>query len=75
MADYSSHFPLAEKACKFLTSSPDPYHAVQNMITRFEGVGYARLSKRDPFAGKLEPGECLSPPPCNSVLCLFFVMR
>mmetsp|Transcript_41154 Transcript_41154/g.62338 ORF Transcript_41154/g.62338 Transcript_41154/m.62338 type:complete len:312 (-) Transcript_41154:26-961(-) len=56
MADYSSHFPLAEKACKFLTSSPDPYHAVQNMITRLEGVGYARLSKRDPFAGKLEPG-------------------
>mmetsp|Transcript_7790 Transcript_7790/g.10646 ORF Transcript_7790/g.10646 Transcript_7790/m.10646 type:complete len:484 (-) Transcript_7790:391-1842(-) len=56
MTDFSSHIPLAEKACEFLSSSPDPYHAVKNVISKLEGVGYVRLSKREPFSGKLEPG-------------------
>ena len=66
MTDYSEHIPFAEKACTFFTNSPDPYHAVENMIGRLEEAGsmigrleeagFARLSKREPFADKVVPG-------------------
>ena len=56
MTDYSEHIPFAEKACTFFTNSPDPYHAVENMIGRLEAAGFARLSKREPFADKVQPG-------------------
>ena len=56
MTDYSQHMPFAEKACTFLSNSPDPYHACANMISRLEEVGFTRLSKREKFAGRLEPG-------------------
>ena len=56
MTDYSEHIPFAEKACEFLDASPDPYHAVQNMIARLELAGYTRLRKREPFADKVTAG-------------------
>ena len=56
MTDYSEHIPFAEKACTFLTGSPDPYHAVENVIARLETAGFTRLSKREPFADNVEPG-------------------
>jgi len=52
----SEHILFAEKACTFLTNSPDPFHAVANSVTRLEAAGFEVLRKRDPFAGKLKPG-------------------
>jgi len=49
-----THIPLANKACEFLTASPDPFHAVANSITKLEAAGFQHLRKRDPFV--LEPG-------------------
>eukprot|EP01083_Nonionella_stella_P082648 228159_1 len=54
--DITSYIPFAEKACEFLTASPDPFHSVQNNTVKLEAAGYVQLSKRHPFAGKLEPG-------------------
>ena len=56
MKDISHHIPFAEKACEFLTNSPDPYHCVHNSVVKLEAAGYVQLSKRDAFTGKLEPG-------------------
>eukprot|EP00978_Attheya_sp_CCMP212_P001858 scaffold3824_cov48-Attheya_sp.AAC.7 len=56
MADLSAHTAFAEKACTFLTASPDPYHAVENSVTKLEAAGYVQLRKREAFAGKLKPG-------------------
>ena len=56
MMDYSKHIPFGEKACDFLTASPDPYHAVANMTARLSNAGFQRVSKREKFAGKLSPG-------------------
>lgn len=49
-----AHIPLANKACEFLTASPDPFHAVANSITKLEASGFVQLRKRDPFV--LKPG-------------------
>ena len=54
--DIREHIPFAEKGCEFLDASPDPYHAVQNSVRKLEACGYTQLSKREPFAGKVEPG-------------------
>lgn len=54
--DISQHYELAEKACAFLSASPDPFHAVANSIAKLEAVGFEAIRKRDPFAGKLKPG-------------------
>eukprot|EP00567_Pseudictyota_dubia_P014258 CAMPEP_0197442924 /NCGR_PEP_ID=MMETSP1175-20131217/8821_1 /TAXON_ID=1003142 /ORGANISM="Triceratium dubium, Strain CCMP147" /LENGTH=487 /DNA_ID=CAMNT_0042973485 /DNA_START=30 /DNA_END=1493 /DNA_ORIENTATION=+ len=56
MTDYSAHVPFAKKACDFLSSSPDPYHAVANMSATLDASGYKQLRKREPFEGKVEPG-------------------
>jgi aspartyl aminopeptidase len=56
MKDISEYIPFAEKACDFFTNSPDPYHSVKNNVDKLEAAGYIQLSKRYPFAGKLEPG-------------------
>ena len=56
MKELSHYVPFAKKACEFLTSSPDPFHCVLNNVTKLEAAGYVQLSKREPFAGKLEPG-------------------
>ncbi len=56
MTDIAQYIPFAEKACDFLTNSPDPYYSVQNNIKKLEAAGYIQLSKREAFAGKLEKG-------------------
>ena len=52
----AAHIPFAEKACSFLSDSPDPFHAVANSVKKLEECGYVQLSKREPFIGKIEPG-------------------
>jgi aspartyl aminopeptidase len=55
--DLSQYIPFAQKACTYLTASPDPYHAVLNNVTKLEANGYIQLSKRDPFGGgTVQPG-------------------
>ena len=56
MKDLSSHIPFAQNACQYLSSSPDPYHAVLNSITKLQSSGYVPLSKRQPFTGQILPG-------------------
>ena len=56
MKDITKYIPFAEKACDFLTNSPDPYHAVQNSVDKLEATGFEQLSKREAFAGKVKPG-------------------
>ena len=53
---YAEYVPLAERACEFLTASPDPFHVIHNCAKKLEGAGYARLAASEPFAGKLRPG-------------------
>jgi len=40
---------LAEQACKYLTSSTDPYHAVSNAVAKLTAHGFAKLDARAPF--------------------------
>jgi aspartyl aminopeptidase len=54
--DIEEYIPFAEKACDFLSNSPDPYHCVQNNVNKLRANGYVALSKKKPFAGVLEPG-------------------
>lgn len=54
--NFDKYIPFAEKACDYLSASPDPYHAVLNSVTKLEAAGYVRLSKREPFLGKIKPG-------------------
>jgi len=53
---YAKYTPLAEKACDFLTASPDPFHAVRNCITKLEQAGFKGLKSSEPLTGQLEPG-------------------
>ncbi len=39
----SSCLPFAQKACSFLTDSPDPYHAVANAVAKLEVAGFESL--------------------------------
>lgn len=54
--DIQDYIPFAEKACDFLSNSPDPYHCVQNNVDKLVANGYVALSKKQPFAGILKPG-------------------
>mmetsp|Transcript_2158 Transcript_2158/g.2929 ORF Transcript_2158/g.2929 Transcript_2158/m.2929 type:complete len:488 (-) Transcript_2158:27-1490(-) len=56
MKDLTPYIPFAEKACSYLSGSPDPYHAVLNNIHKIEAAGYTRLSKREPFASNIKAG-------------------
>lgn len=56
MKDLSEYIPFAEKACTFLTESPDPYHAVANSVKKLESNGFVQLKKRDPFMGNVKAG-------------------
>lgn len=56
MAPYDKYVPFAEKACEFLTASPDPFHVVHNSKARLESEGYMQLDTSEPFAGKLKAG-------------------
>jgi hypothetical protein len=49
---------LATRACHFLTHSTDAFLAVKNCSDILNDTGlFVKLSKREPFAGKLLPGE------------------
>lgn len=56
MDSFKKYVPLAEKACEFISASPDPFHVVHNSKAKLESEGYERLDTSEPFAGKLEPG-------------------
>lgn len=56
MSMNNRHIALAEKACKFLTASPDPFHAVHNCVTKLKDNGFQRLAANAPFSGQLEAG-------------------
>ena len=51
------HVPLGLKACEFLTKSTDPFLAVKTCSDTLDAAGFVKLSKREPFGGKLVPGE------------------
>ena len=47
---------FAKKACNVLDASPDPFHAVKANCEKLAEAGFKKLSKREPFTGKLQPG-------------------
>lgn len=53
---FAKYIPLAEKACEFLTASPDPFHAVKNCTTRLKEAGFVGLDSAEPMTGKLHAG-------------------
>ena len=55
--EFEDHVPLALKACEFLTKSTDPFLAVKSCSDELDAAGFIKLSKREPFGGKLVPGE------------------
>jgi aspartyl aminopeptidase len=55
-SEYARHVGLAEQACKFLSASPDPFHAVHNCITKLKADGYTKLTASEPFTGQLQAG-------------------
>lgn len=54
--DFAMHIPLGLKACDFLTKSTDPFLAVKTCTDTLDAAGFIKLSKREPFAGVLQPG-------------------
>jgi len=55
-SDYARYNSLAEKACKFLSASPDPFHAVHNCISQLQQNGFVGLSANEPLTGKIQRG-------------------
>lgn len=56
--EYSDeHIPFGIKACNFLTKSTDPFLAVKSCSDELDAAGFVRLSKREPFGGRLVPGK------------------
>ncbi|VEU38660.1 unnamed protein product [Pseudo-nitzschia multistriata] len=53
---YAKYASLAEKACEFLTASPDPFYVVHNCVAKLEANGYTKLNGSRPFTGQLVPG-------------------
>eukprot|EP01061_Rhynchopus_euleeides_P026676 TRINITY_DN43471_c0_g1_i1.p1 TRINITY_DN43471_c0_g1~~TRINITY_DN43471_c0_g1_i1.p1 ORF type:complete len:507 (+),score=221.26 TRINITY_DN43471_c0_g1_i1:74-1522(+) len=45
---------VASDCCKFLTASPSPFHAVQNMTTELKKMGFKQLFEDDKWHGALE---------------------
>ena len=56
MMDFSKHLALGEKACAFLSDSPDPFHAVENSVLKLKSVGFTELHVGDAFSGTIGPG-------------------
>lgn len=56
MSSIDKYLPFAQEACKYLSDSPDPFFAVLNNVEKLEAAGYSRLSKREPFSGKIKAG-------------------
>ena len=54
--DYSKHIGLAERACKFLSASPDPFHAVNNCVLKLKDNGFQGLRSDEPLTGKIQAG-------------------
>lgn len=52
----TTHIPLAEKAASFLTNSPDPFHAVHNVVQRLQEAGFEGLASTSPLTGKIQAG-------------------
>lgn len=59
---------LVEKACKFLTASTDPFHAVITAINRLESAGFVRWTNAE-----LQPGGKYFYTVQNSTLVAFVV--
>ncbi|KAG7339733.1 aminopeptidase I zinc metalloprotease M18 [Nitzschia inconspicua] len=55
-SQFAEYIPLAEKACDFLTASPDPFHAVHNCVQKLKAAGFVGLDSTEPLTGKLQPG-------------------
>jgi aspartyl aminopeptidase len=53
---FVEYVPLAQKACDFLTASPDPFHAVHNCVQKLQSAGFQPLDSSEPFTGQLEAG-------------------
>ena len=53
------HIPFGIKACNFLTKSTDPFLAVKSCSDELDAAGFVRLSKREPFGGRLVPGKIM----------------
>ena len=53
------HIPFGIKACNFLTKSTDPFLAVKSCSDELDAAGFVRLSKREPFGGRLVPGKVI----------------
>jgi aspartyl aminopeptidase len=64
---------FAEKACAFLTSSTDPFHAVSNAIARLESAGFTRSSNSSMTTTTLERGGKYYYTVQNSTLVAFTV--
>eukprot|EP00571_Detonula_confervacea_P014483 CAMPEP_0172307440 /NCGR_PEP_ID=MMETSP1058-20130122/8301_1 /TAXON_ID=83371 /ORGANISM="Detonula confervacea, Strain CCMP 353" /LENGTH=575 /DNA_ID=CAMNT_0013019611 /DNA_START=68 /DNA_END=1795 /DNA_ORIENTATION=- len=54
--EFEERIPLGMKACEFLTKSTDPFLAVKSSSDVLDAAGFVKLSKREPFGGKLVPG-------------------
>jgi hypothetical protein len=55
--EYGDRIALGKRACEFLTKSTDPFLATKNCSDTLNEAGFVKLSKKEPFAGKLSPGE------------------
>lgn len=51
-----SHLALAEKAGNFFTASPDPFHAVHNVIQGLKSSGFEGVSSTAPLTGTIQAG-------------------
>ena len=58
--NFKQYIPFAEKACSFLTDSPDPFFAVHNCVKKLESAGYIQLGTGEAFLGIIKPGALLS---------------
>jgi len=57
--EFQDTISFVKKACEFLTKSTDPFLAVKTCSEQLLENGFVKLSKREPFAGKLVPGEMI----------------
>ncbi|GKY91800.1 hypothetical protein MPSEU_000151700 [Mayamaea pseudoterrestris] len=56
VSSYARHLPLAERACAFLTSATDPFHAVRAAITKLESAGFTRVQNKSFQSQSIEKG-------------------
>lgn len=56
VAATAKHLSLAESACKFLSASTDPFHAVKNSVSKLEAAGFVPLKNAAFKPQNLEKG-------------------